>query len=1214
VPRKCGPLDNAALRTQASGMGDGARSSVCLAFVIAAAATAAAAAAQQMPAVATGIVEGRVLGQRGEPMSNVEVWAADWRTPERRIAQTRTDAEGMFVLGSVPLATSVFATAPGSTVGQASPSLAADQLRGAVQLRLWQANTLRGRVVDVDGRPVVDAAVLGTRDWVVNFRAPEIRTDATGRFELRGVPIGDCVMRAWAEGFVLREQALMALADAEVEVRLERGTGVRLVLRTEGLPADAFARTEVAIYATHDGSGFHLPAAIEYGRLDEHGGFRREGLPYADWNVSLSAPGWTFDPRSARTRVVHDLQFRATRDGSLQLHGTLRAASGEPLAGEQLICRTKRSQSMDGGPPGCGTTDAAGHFAMDAPLAAGEPYSLYLVGSKSVLQQQKVDRMTGLHDARYLVRYEDVADPARELTLVAVPAALVTAKLVDADGRPVPFQRTELKQRRVNRKPEWTAMASATSARDGSLVFPGVHGGMGELRVQSEGAGGAGNSDTFQLAVGERREITVRLQRAGVIEGRVLDRDGKPMPAARVNHDQLRRRNGSTDRRRPELGAVRSRRQVPLRRRVARRPPCRPGRRAGNDPRSDDSVRRRARRDRRAGRDRGPLIAPRACGPLDNAVLRTQASGMGDGARSCVCFGFVIAAAANAAAAAAQQVPAVTTGVVEGRVLGQRGEPVPNAEVWAAEWNTPMQRLVQTRTDAEGMFVLGSVPLQSLAVFAGAPGSTIARDQVTLSPDQPRAGVHLRQWQANTVRGRVVDPDGKPVPDAEVLGTNDWQWFSLSPETRTDSDGRFELRSVQIGACVLRAWKPGLRMREQQLTVLADTEVEVRLERGGGVQLSIHADGLPVEARSGTRVRLTPLRDGGSFHVPGTAERGVLDADGRWVLAGMPDVEWAVTLSAPGWSFAPRGVRSKAGELQRDLGFVATRVEPLRLHGTLRSVDGVPLAQQPLVCTSAAGTERAATDADGCFTLAAPLSPGQQYSLQLAGSSWVLLPAKRAGQAAAEDAWSQSRYQDVAAPDRVLGLQAEPAALVTARLVDDDGNPVPFQWTELQFQAAANHWPKWQQFAYATSRRDGALQFPGVHVPTVPVRLFCAGPGGAGESEPFTLAAGTRPDVVVHVRRPGVVEGRALGPNGAPLPAAHVCLCNSDPATGQQVDGSWQEVSCDRDGRFRFVGVAPGGHRLAIETADAGRTKHRLSDLFEVAPGATVAQDVTHDR
>lgn len=72
--------------------------------------------------------------------------------------------------------------------------------------------------------------------------------------------------------------------------------------------------------------------------------------------------------------------------------------------------------------PGETVTEADGRFSMDAPLVKGEPYRPHLVGSQWVLQQKGQD-MAGAGDARYLMRHEDQADAARELSLVALRAA-----------------------------------------------------------------------------------------------------------------------------------------------------------------------------------------------------------------------------------------------------------------------------------------------------------------------------------------------------------------------------------------------------------------------------------------------------------------------------------------------------------------------------------------------------------------------------------------------------------------------------------------------------------------------------------------------------------------------------------------------------------------------------------------------------------------------
>lgn len=499
--------------------------------------TAATLCAQAKPAADVGIVEGRVLGPLGEPMVNLEVRASAWPELDTILAKTRTDGEGMFVLSRLPLRTlRLGASSPGLTAARATAWLSTEDPHAAVQVRLWPANTLRGRVLDGDGKPVAGAVVLGTRDYVwyeTGFDSPEMQTAADGRFEVAGVPIGDCMLRAWAPGYVMREHGLLAIADREIELRLDRGEGSVLALRTVGLPPEARARSRVSYYPTRSGYGFVLPRQFESGALDAQGCWRVSGLPSAEWHVELTADGFTFDPRSVATKMdepQRELVFTATAIGSLQLRGVLRSADGKPLAGERLVCRTKKSQSINGGTPGEATTDAEGRFVMNAPLVAGEPYSLHLVASQWVLEQKKSEGMMGVWDSRYLVRYEDQADGARELALVAQPAVFVSARLVGDDNRPVAFARAELQQRTDGRSPAYVAMNYAISRRDGTVAFPGINVVADDLRVWTGGGAGAGASDMFHVQRGERRELVVRVQRPGTVSGCVRDENGKPVP------------------------------------------------------------------------------------------------------------------------------------------------------------------------------------------------------------------------------------------------------------------------------------------------------------------------------------------------------------------------------------------------------------------------------------------------------------------------------------------------------------------------------------------------------------------------------------------------------------------------------------------------------------------------------------------------------------
>ena len=198
-------------------------------------------------------VYGLVRGPLGRPMPSVQVLAARGFRGNDVVARSRTDDSGVFVLGPVPVGERyrVLARQPGYTVSSAEVALHEDHPAARVELRVYEARVVRGRVVDPDGAPVQGASVLATKDhggFAGGLLPPECKTDAQGRFELEGVPIGDCVVRAWLPGLALRQHWLNTAQDAEVELQLLRGPGLRIDVAVEGVPAEVLAETQVFVY------------------------------------------------------------------------------------------------------------------------------------------------------------------------------------------------------------------------------------------------------------------------------------------------------------------------------------------------------------------------------------------------------------------------------------------------------------------------------------------------------------------------------------------------------------------------------------------------------------------------------------------------------------------------------------------------------------------------------------------------------------------------------------------------------------------------------------------------------------------------------------------------------------------------------------------------------------------------------------------------------
>ena len=158
---------------------------------------------------------------------------------------------------------------------------------------------------------------------------------------------------------------------------------------------------------------------------------------------------------------------------------------------------------------------------------------MHLVASDHVLLQPKAKGMTGSWDLRYLVRWEDVADPERELALVAVPAARVSVSLQNGDKNPVPFQWLELQ--RVGQAFDLHDIAYATTSRDGVASFPGVHACDFDVVVAAAGSGGAVISAPFRLAAGEHKQLDLVVKPPSRVTGRVVDAAGKAVPGVRVS-------------------------------------------------------------------------------------------------------------------------------------------------------------------------------------------------------------------------------------------------------------------------------------------------------------------------------------------------------------------------------------------------------------------------------------------------------------------------------------------------------------------------------------------------------------------------------------------------------------------------------------------------------------------------------------------------------
>lgn len=569
---------------------------------------------------------------------------------------------------------------------------------------------------------------------------------------------------------------------------------------------------------------------------------------------------------------------------------------------------------------------------------------------------------------------------------------------------------------------------------------------------------------------------------------------------------------------------------------------------------------------------------------------------------------YIVAACLGLAICASAQAP---LGTVQGRVLGPDGEPMVNVEVTARQGTREERILARARTDGDGIFLLTRVAAErGVYLLAQAPGHTTGWGYADLGVDRLLGADELRLWQANTVRGRIVDGEGKPVADACVVATKDFHFWNnvIMPDTRTDADGRFVLPGVPIGDIELRVYAPGFLLAEHTFSTDGDTEVQVPpLQRGKGTTLTVETNGVPAEQLAQARVSIDASRGGSGFDLPACVERPQLGVDGRLRLEGLPDIEWQITVLAPGLVFEPRSVAAKAGDRDIVARFTATPIGSVVLRGTLRDLAGEVLPGQTLLCRTqrwngleAEPAGRAVTAADGRFELTAPAFVDEPVFFLLANSVWALQQPQPVGQSRRPHAADMVRWTETADPRRDYDLRAAPASRVTATLLGRDQRPLPFVVARLEHGS--------ETAARAISDRDGIVRFAGVHAGEQ-LRVIATDVGGAGGSEPFAMAPGQSTNVQVTLESPSRVVGRAVDADGKPLAGITVSLRNWDMAKNQQADGGWTNVPTNRQGRFVFTGVSPGGHYVEVGLHRRSDGKGRC-EPFEVASGATADVEV----
>ncbi len=232
---------------------------------------------------------------------------------------------------------------------------------------------------------------------------------------------------------------------------------------------------------------------------------------------------------------------------------------------------------------------------------------------------------------------------------------------------------------------------------------------------------------------------------------------------------------------------------------------------------------------------------------------------------------------------------------ISGRITGEDGKPVRDANVWASGPSTH----ANGRTDSDGRYKVAGLKEGSFSLHVQASGYSRGNLR-EIAAGSENADIVLKG--TGKIEGTVIDTSGQPVTDFEILyaanaGMNMQNFQHMGPGARTRNDeGIFRIESAEEGTATLLVKAQGFAPKLQMVSDIVPGEtksgVVVEVETGGMVTGRVlDSSKNPV---SGAKVFDTaaPMDE----YRRERASRTTSNADGSFQLDGLPS--GTVTISA----------------------------------------------------------------------------------------------------------------------------------------------------------------------------------------------------------------------------------------------------------------------------------------------------------------------------
>ena len=487
-------------------------------------------------------VEGQVF-ELPERVPLANAWVSFWGMPP---VFTRTDRLGRFQLPRVPGRRHLQAVKQGYC--PAGAEVGALPLQ--IGIALEPAATLFGQVTDAAGEPVAGALVVATVDshtrslhWGGRARAT---TDREGRYSIGDLPAGEeAVVEASHQQLHARITIEPVAAGEEVRVDLRLPRRETWSCRAFDPQDKPIAGAEVFVSSSVL-AGARLPSLGVGSRPERGGQVRRLGLTDAEGNFAtfdLPAGGHHIGVRAAAFAAEWRAVQVVTRGETSDLAGE--AGADEAIEPETFVLRPllgAAGKVLDEN--GSGLPDATVHLVEDnAPPPGPETPPLVTTGDGGEFSFtafpagasfQLIAGKEGYVSVQGSGIMPDTGEEPPPLELRLVPAGLVEGK-VTGDGKEIAFARLVLEPLDLPPRLEYILWKRQTrSDAEGGYLLDRLWPGRYRLAVESGGFQ-RWRSDVFEVAAGERKRLDVELLAAGLVFGKVLLRNGEPVPDAWVS-------------------------------------------------------------------------------------------------------------------------------------------------------------------------------------------------------------------------------------------------------------------------------------------------------------------------------------------------------------------------------------------------------------------------------------------------------------------------------------------------------------------------------------------------------------------------------------------------------------------------------------------------------------------------------------------------------